>query len=587
METSSFSFSVCLRSVTVLLALAILPGCPSLLDSGSGSSSSSAAPSIELRYGLTTVASGGTVNAGSVLIGGRKDLVFAIRNKGSKFLVLSGNPAVAFEGSDASQFALRTAGVPSILHVGEYAAFKVRFTPTSPGTKSASLRIPCSDAQNLRFAVTLACVADPIAVTGVTLSDAALFLTVGSTGFLGYAVTPANATNAEVTWSSSNPSAATVSEEGLVTGLAVGSSTVTATTTDGNFTASCAVVVYVPAVTGVSISPAELALTAGESGKLSQVIAPSGATNKYVSWSSSDTTKATVSASGLVTAIAGGSATITATTSDGGYTATCPVNVYNPASWTNVAASSPSPYTARRYHQSLAYNGKLYVIGGNRDDDAILNDVWSSSDGINWSNILSYNTSPGPTQFTKRRHHSCIVFKDKMWVIAGEDWSGTGLPTNDVWSSTDGIAWTQVLADTATPGPNQFSQRSFVSLTTDGDKMYILGGYLKNPGPNNNFSNDVWSSTDGAIWTQVKADLAAGGFTARVSAGAYILNGVVYIFGGDDTSGTVGDLWTSTDGGATWTKLADPGVGLRADFAGLPTGVSSGSWAVINPAMSQ
>ena len=140
MKAPFFAARNFIRSVVVLSAFVILFGCSSLFDSGDGSSTSSSAPSLELSYGTAIVSSGGTVNAGGVLIGNYKDFTLAIRNKGSKFLVLSGTPAVAIEGTDASQFVLRTSSFPTILKVGEYLAFKVRFTPTSLGTKSASLK---------------------------------------------------------------------------------------------------------------------------------------------------------------------------------------------------------------------------------------------------------------------------------------------------------------------------------------------------------------------------------------------------------------------------------------------------------------
>ncbi len=533
--------------------------CSSFLDSGD--TASSRAAGVELRYGTTAVVSGGSLNVGSALIGTHKDLAFAIRNKGSKYLMLSGSPAVAFDGEGASQFVLKTADFPAILPVGGYLPFKVRFTPASLGTKHVTLRIECNDGSNSAFRVTVSCTADPIAVTGMALSETAHSLAVGTTFCLFCTVTPANATYSSVTWSSSNPAAASVSEEGLVTGISEGDSVITATTEDGSRSASCAVLVYIPAVSGVTLSPSNLALTAGESGQLTASVTPGAAKNKKVSWTSSDPSRAAVSASGLVTAIAGGSATITATTEDGGYAAACPVNVYTPTSWVNVAASSSSPFTARRYHQSLAYNGKLYVIAGNRSDDTILNDVWSSSDGINWTNILPHTASPGATQFPQRRSHRCIVFKEKIWVIGGEFWSGTEIPKNDVWSSADGVTWTQVLADTATPGPSQFERRCRFSMLTDGDAMYILGGAGATR------LDDVWSSTDGATWTQVRADGAAGGFVARIDHSSFNLNGTFYVLAGSDTVGALADVWSSSDKGATWTKLTDSAFPPRAYHA--------------------
>lgn len=81
------------------------------------------------------------------------------------------------------------------------------------------------------------------------------------------------------------------------------------------------------AVTGVSVSPATLSLTNGQTGQLTATVSPSNATNKTVTWSSSNTLVATVSGSGLVTATGAGSATITVTTADGGKTATSAVTV--------------------------------------------------------------------------------------------------------------------------------------------------------------------------------------------------------------------------------------------------------------------
>jgi len=99
--------------------------------------------------------------------------------------------------------------------------------------------------------VTVTATFTAIAVTGVTLNKTSTSISVGETETLTATVAPANALNKEITWTSSNTSVATVSE-GVVTAVAAGSATITVTTTDGNFTATCAVTV----VTAVTFDPA-------------------------------------------------------------------------------------------------------------------------------------------------------------------------------------------------------------------------------------------------------------------------------------------------------------------------------------------
>jgi uncharacterized protein YjdB len=168
-----------------------------------------------------------------------------------------------------------------------------------------------------------------ISVTGVTLNKTAMSLEVGETGTLTATVLPDNATNKAVTWTSSNTTVATVSADGKVTAKAAGTATITVKTADGNKTATCTVTVN-PAtvsVTGVFLNFANKTITVGESFTLTATVLPDNATNKAVTWTSSDESVATVSADGTVTAKAAGTVTITVTTADGNKTATCTVTV--------------------------------------------------------------------------------------------------------------------------------------------------------------------------------------------------------------------------------------------------------------------
>ena len=166
-----------------------------------------------------------------------------------------------------------------------------------------------------------------VAIQSIVLNNTSIALAVGESGTLTASVNPSNATNATLSWSSSNPSVATVSG-GKVTAVKAGTATITATA--GSKTASCTVTVTDKnvAVQSVTLNNTSIALAVGESGTLTASVNPSNATDKTVTWNSSNTSVVTVSG-GKVTAIKAGSATITATA--GGKTARCTVTVKDKA----------------------------------------------------------------------------------------------------------------------------------------------------------------------------------------------------------------------------------------------------------------
>jgi len=166
-------------------------------------------------------------------------------------------------------------------------------------------------------------------VTDVSLDKTVLNMAVGGTLQLTATILPADYADQNVSWKSSNTSVATVGTNGLVTAVAAGTATITVTTNDGGLTATCAVTVTTESVaaTGVSLDLATAALVVNNTLQLKATINPAGATNQNLIWSSSDPAVATVSSTGLITAVGAGTATITVTTADGGFTATCTVTV--------------------------------------------------------------------------------------------------------------------------------------------------------------------------------------------------------------------------------------------------------------------
>ena len=166
-----------------------------------------------------------------------------------------------------------------------------------------------------------------IPVTGISLNKTTLSLSSGDSETLYATITPSNATDQTVSWTSSNTSVATVSSAGLVTAKTVGNATITATTTDGGKKAMCSVTVTPISVTGVTLNKYSLSMYENDSETLIATVSPSNATNKNVSWSSNNISVATVSSYGQVQAKAAGEATITVTTEDGQIKATCAVTV--------------------------------------------------------------------------------------------------------------------------------------------------------------------------------------------------------------------------------------------------------------------
>lgn len=163
----------------------------------------------------------------------------------------------------------------------------------------------------------------------ISLNKSTLILEKGKDERLVASFTPADTPNKGHTWSSSAPDIAMVDETGMVTGVGLGESIITVTALDGRKTAKCNVTVTdkIINVTGVALSETDETLVAGETLQLEAIVQPSTATDKSVSWSSTDNKIASVDGNGIVTAISEGKTTIKATTNDGDKTASCKITV--------------------------------------------------------------------------------------------------------------------------------------------------------------------------------------------------------------------------------------------------------------------
>ncbi|MEX2428808.1 MAG: Ig-like domain-containing protein [Bacteroidales bacterium] len=155
-------------------------------------------------------------------------------------------------------------------------------------------------------------------------------LSVGDTQQLTANVSPADADDPSVNWSSSDITVATVDESGLITAISDGAATITVTTNDGGLSDQCEVEISkaVISVNGVAIDDCpSILFHAGETFQFTATVFPDDADDKSVSWSSSNTSVATVDSSGFLTIVSMGNSIIKVTTNDGGYSAQCIVLV--------------------------------------------------------------------------------------------------------------------------------------------------------------------------------------------------------------------------------------------------------------------
>lgn len=211
--------------------------------------------------------------------------------------------------------------------------------------------------------------ANEAAVTGVTLNQTTLAMKPDETATLIATVQPSDAKDKSLTWESSDESIVTVDENGNIRAIKAGTATITVTTKDGGYKATATITVtkdIVP-VSGVSLDKTTLNLATGSSTTLKATVKPSDATNKGLTWKSSDPSIVSVDKNGKITGKKEGTATITVTTSDGSYTATVKVTVKD------------QPVT------SIGVSGnKTMTVGGTQTLKLTIKPSNASNKGVTW-----------------------------------------------------------------------------------------------------------------------------------------------------------------------------------------------------------
>ncbi|MGG1551416.1 Ig-like domain-containing protein [Paenibacillus ferrarius] len=312
--------------------------------------------------------------------------------------------ATVFPRHATNQDLIWTSSNESIAKVMSKGGLKASVQGGSVGT--ATITVTTVDGEYT--AITSVTVED-IPVEGVGLTPAAAEMLIGTTQALTATFTPTNATNPKVNWSSDNPTIASVNEAGVVTALQPGAATITATTVDGAHSASAVVTVKGISVLTISPNHAKVELAVGETHLLSAVIWPKNATNRNVSWSTSDASVATVAPNGLVTAVGLGRASITGTAEDGGFSASSEITVSPSAiakvdNLFRVFSGSDLGKKATLYDGTIEkYNGYYYAMG-----TGTLGNVYRSKDMVHWESpyrLISNDPSTMPPTVTPSDHN--------------------------------------------------------------------------------------------------------------------------------------------------------------------------------------
>ena len=323
--------------------------------------------SLGKNYGLDTVAMENDSTSATLTIAPAPVAVSSIRlNKNTLALTVGGsdtltatvlpdeatNKNVTWESSD-----------PRVATVDENG----KVTAVKQGTATITVKSVSNDTVTDTCEVTVTDQTYP--VTGVTLTPDKAALYVGETQRLTVGFNPSNATNKNVTWESSNEAVATVMD-GVVTAVGKGTATITVTTADGNYTATCAITVKIP-VSGVTLNPTSTALVVGNTKQLTATVAPANADDSTLVWTSGNAKVATVDQNGLVTAVGAGTTTITATA--GGKSATCTVTV----------TAKPVPIEA------IALRDAAVSVGGTIQLEPVFTPADTTQRDVTWSSSNS------------------------------------------------------------------------------------------------------------------------------------------------------------------------------------------------------
>jgi hypothetical protein len=228
----------------------------------------------------------------------------------------------------------------------------------------------------------------------------------------------------------------------------------------------------------------------------------------------------------------------------------------NGADWTLVKPNTfkdrsfdlSSDWEGRHTAGYAVFRGRMWIIGGDCNQRHYQNDVWNSTDGKTWTRITD------DVPWAPRALHYTVVHNDKIYVMGGQTMPAFAKAEEvyycDVWTTTDGVSWKQV-----TPQEPYWSPRGMIGgSAVMNDRIWILGGgtYDTPQTPTRKFHNDVWSSADSVHWKQ---HTAAAPWHPRQYHDVAVWDDRLWVMEGyHQQSGNRNDVWHSSDG-ETWHEV--------------------------------
>ena len=224
-------------------------------------------------------------------------------------------------------------------------------------------------------------------------------------------------------------------------------------------------------------------------------------------------------------------------------------SLVKPNTFKNEEFDRAKDWEGRHYAGYVVHRDKMWIVGGDVNQGHYHFDVWSSTNGRDWSLV----NRDRPIPWKPRAFGYTVTFKDRIWVMGGQTIpqiaAAEPMFHRDIWTTTDGVEW-----DKVEPVEPYWSARALIGgQAVFQDRIWVLGGGLYDtPGTERTFHNDVWSSADGVHWKQ---HLAEAPWSKRQMHEVAVFDKKLWVLEGWNQTNR-NDVWYSKDG-VEWTELPD------------------------------